>query len=146
MIQLAGRIYVRRSAGSKLFFYDIRSDGTRLQVLAQADNLDDKAPSFDEQHVNLRRGDIIGIRGFPTRTNPKTKQGSGEYSGELSIAAVEITLLSPCLHQVCFLPSLQPAALFHDSICSHDPDSRRPLWFQEPRDSFPPTIPGSHDE
>ncbi|KAG6053771.1 hypothetical protein E4U17_004377 [Claviceps sp. LM77 group G4] len=26
MIQLAGRVYVRRSAGSKLFFYDIRSD------------------------------------------------------------------------------------------------------------------------
>lgn len=25
-IQLAGRIYVRRSAGNKLFFYDIRSE------------------------------------------------------------------------------------------------------------------------
>lgn len=25
-IQLAGRIYVKRSAGSKLYFYDIRSD------------------------------------------------------------------------------------------------------------------------
>ncbi|KAI9158113.1 lysyl-tRNA synthetase [Paramyrothecium foliicola] len=107
MIQLAGRVYVRRSAGSKLFFYDIRSEtvdafiqGTRLQVLAQADNLDESAPSFDEQHVNLRRGDIIGVRGFPTRTNPKTKQGAGDFSGELSIAAVEVTLLSPCLHQI----------------------------------------------
>lgn len=26
MLQLAGRIYVRRSAGSKLYFYDLRSD------------------------------------------------------------------------------------------------------------------------
>lgn len=48
----------------------------------------------------LRRGDIIGIKGYPSRTNPKTKQGSGDFSGELSIAATEVTLLSPCLHQV----------------------------------------------
>ncbi|KAH7312553.1 lysyl-tRNA synthetase [Stachybotrys elegans] len=101
MIQLAGRVYVRRSAGSKLFFYDIRSEGTRLQVLAQADFLAEGAPSFEEQHVNLRRGDIIGIRGFPTRTNPKKKEGTGDdFSGELSIAAVEVTLLAPCLHQI----------------------------------------------
>jgi len=99
-IQLAGRIYVRRSAGSKLFFYDIRSEGTRLQVLAQADFVDANAPSFEEQHVNLRRGDIIGVRGFPTRTNPQKKQGEGEFSGELSIAATEVVLLSPCLHQI----------------------------------------------
>jgi lysyl-tRNA synthetase class 2 len=101
IIQLAGRVYVKRSAGSKLFFYDIRSDGTRLQVLAQADNLQADSTPFEEQHVNLRRGDIIGIRGFPSRTNPKNKQASGdEKSGELSIAAVEVTLLSPCLHQI----------------------------------------------
>ncbi|KAF4127034.1 lysyl-tRNA synthetase, class II [Geosmithia morbida] len=99
-IQLAGRIYVRRSAGSKLFFYDIRSEGARLQVLAQADNVDPESPSFDEQHVNLRRGDVIGVRGWPTRTNPQKKQGEGDQSGELSIAAAEVILLSPCLHQI----------------------------------------------
>ncbi|KAH8173635.1 tRNA synthetases class II (D, K and n) domain-containing protein [Sarocladium implicatum] len=99
-IQLAGRIYVKRSAGTKLFFYDIRDQNTRLQVLAQSNNVDEKAPSFEEQHINLRRGDIIGIRGFPTRTNPKSKEGSGDYSGELSIGAIEVTLLSPCLHQI----------------------------------------------
>ncbi|GFP57888.1 hypothetical protein ACSS6W_007240 [Trichoderma asperelloides] len=99
-ISLAGRVYVKRSAGSKLFFYDIRSEGTRLQVLAQADNREEGTPEFEEQHINLRRGDIIGIRGYPTRTNPKTKQGSGDFSGELSIAAVEVVLLSPCLHQI----------------------------------------------
>lgn len=81
MIALAGRVYVRRSAGSKLYFYDIRSEvrfhvtmtlklagaqsdsfsqGVRLQVLAQADNREEGTPEFDEQHVNLRRGDIIG--------------------------------------------------------------------------------------
>lgn len=78
MLSLAGRVYVRRSAGSKLFFYDIRSEvcllrsptvieshanslqGTRLQVLAQADNREEGTPDFEEQHVHLRRGDIIG--------------------------------------------------------------------------------------
>lgn len=83
--------------------------GVRLQVLAQADNLPEGSPSFDEQHVNLRRGDIIGIRGYPTRTNPKTKQGSGDFSGELSIAATEVILLSPCLHQVWPFYSRPPA-------------------------------------
>merc|ERR1712000_320407 len=51
-IQLGGRIFVRRSAGSKLFFYDLRSDNARLQILAQADNADPNAPSFEDQHVN----------------------------------------------------------------------------------------------
>ncbi|KOS20903.1 Lysine--tRNA ligase [Escovopsis weberi] len=99
-ICLAGRVYVKRSAGSKLYFYDIRSEGVKLQVLAQADNRDEASPSFENQHLNLRRGDIIGVRGFATRTNPKNKQGTGEFSGELSVAAVEVTLLSPCLHQI----------------------------------------------
>lgn len=70
--------------------------------MAQIDNVDDKAAPFEEQHINLRRGDIIGIRGFPTRTNPKSKEGAGDKSGELSIAAVDITLLAPCLHQVSY--------------------------------------------
>jgi lysyl-tRNA synthetase class 2 len=99
-IQLAGRIYVQRSASNKLFFYDIRSEGAKLQVLAQAQNSAADAPDFQSQHINLRRGDIIGVRGFPTRTNPKNKQGTGDFSGELSIAATEVVLLSPCLHQI----------------------------------------------
>lgn len=99
-IQLAGRVYVKRSAGAKLFFYDLRSEGTRLQVLAQAQEVTEGAPDFESQHINLRRGDIIGVRGFPSRTNPKKKQGEGDQSGELSIAATEVVLLSPCLHQI----------------------------------------------
>lgn len=99
-IQLAGRIYVQRSSGNKLFFYDLRSDGARLQILSQSQNSAPDAPDFQAQHVNLRRGDIIGVRGFPTRTNPKNKQGTGDYSGELSLASTEVVLLSPCLHQI----------------------------------------------
>ena len=40
--------------------------GARLQVLAQADYLDDGAPSFEDQHINLRRGDIVG-RSHPAK-------------------------------------------------------------------------------
>ena len=35
----------------------------------------------------IRRGDIIGVSGFPMRTK----------AGELSIAAVNVILLTPCL-------------------------------------------------
>lgn len=99
-IALAGRIYVKRSSGAKLVFYDLRSEGVRLQVLAQAQESDPNAPDFEAQHVDLRRGDIVGVRGFPTRTSPKSKASEGEYSGELSIGAIEVTLLSPCKHQI----------------------------------------------
>jgi len=40
----------------------------------------------------------VGVRGFPGRTNPKSKETTGE--GELSIFATEIVLLSPCLHSI----------------------------------------------
>jgi len=50
---------------------------------------------FQAQHEPLRRGDIIGIVGFPGRTNPKNRD-----EGELSIFAKEVVLLTPCLHQL----------------------------------------------
>ncbi|EKG12793.1 Lysyl-tRNA synthetase class II [Macrophomina phaseolina MS6] len=50
---------------------------------------------FQKQHENLRRGDIVGIVGFPGRTNPKNRA-----EGELSIFAKEVILLAPCLHQL----------------------------------------------
>lgn len=51
--------------------------------------------SFEKQHEQLRRGDIIGIVGFPGRTAPKNRP-----DGELSIFAHEVILLSPCLHAI----------------------------------------------
>lgn len=44
---------------------------------------------------NLRRGDIIGVIGYPGRTSPKNRD-----DGELSIFAQEVILLTPCLHTV----------------------------------------------
>jgi lysyl-tRNA synthetase class 2 len=41
-------------------------------------------------HDLIRRGDIVGITGIPSRTK----------AGELSLQISELTLLSPCLHQL----------------------------------------------
>lgn len=48
------------------------------------------AADFDFEKINavIRRGDIIGVRGFPGRTQ----------TGELSLFATHVQLLSPCLH------------------------------------------------
>lgn len=52
---------------------------------------------FPDQHDHLRRGDIIGVIGFPGRTSPKKDENN---PGELSIFAQQIILLAPCLHQI----------------------------------------------
>ncbi|KAJ5173235.1 hypothetical protein N7492_005828 [Penicillium capsulatum] len=85
-IRIAGRIYTKRSSGAKLNFYDIRAEGVK--------NATGSVP-FEQQHEHLRRGDIVGIVGFPGRTDPKNRA-----DGELSIFATEIILLSPCLHAI----------------------------------------------
>ena len=91
-IRVAGRIYTKRSSGSKLLFYDIRAKGVKAQVMCQAQNA---SGPFDAQHEHIRRGDIIGVVGFPGRTSPKNRE-----DGELSIFATEIVLLAPCLHAI----------------------------------------------
>lgn len=93
-VRIAGRIYTKRSAGAKLVFYDIRAEGVKVQVACQVQNCAGDAP-FEDQHEHLRRGDVIGIIGFPGRTAPKNRE-----DGELSIFAREVILLAPCLHQL----------------------------------------------
>lgn len=91
-VTIAGRIMVKRESGSKLKFYSLQSNGINLQVMAQAQDADG---DFKEMHDLLRRGDIIGVEGYPARTNP---QKGGE--GELSIFATKVILLTPCLHML----------------------------------------------
>jgi lysyl-tRNA synthetase, class II len=43
---------------------------------------------FTADITKIKRGDIIGVRGHPTRTK----------TGELSIVPKKMELLSPCLH------------------------------------------------
>ncbi|KAI2982186.1 hypothetical protein CBS147344_8890 [Aspergillus niger] len=93
-VRIAGRIYTKRASGAKLIFYDIRAEGVKVQVVAQAQHATGGVP-FEAQHEHLRRGDIVGIVGFPGRTSPKNRA-----DGELSIFATEVVLLSPCLHAI----------------------------------------------
>jgi len=70
--------------------------GHKVQIFAQFQN------SVSEEawkvHDVLRRGDIVGVKGYPGRTSPKSKDGTAV--GELSIWATEIILLSPSLHVI----------------------------------------------
>ncbi|KAI9842881.1 MAG: lysyl-tRNA synthetase [Thelocarpon superellum] len=93
-VRVGGRIYTKRSSGSKLVFYDIRAEGVKVQVMCQSQEATGEVP-FEAQHEHLRRGDIIGIVGYPGRTSPRNRD-----QGELSIFARQIILLTPCLHQL----------------------------------------------
>jgi lysyl-tRNA synthetase, class II len=99
VIRIQARMYNKRASGNKLVFYDVRDEGVKLQIMCQAQEVADGAPEFTKQHEHLRRGDIIGIIGYPGRTAPKNKIEKGE-EGELSIFATEVVLLTPCLHQL----------------------------------------------
>ena len=102
-----GRIINKRSAGSKLYFYDIRSGEIMLQVMASLgtycpeekdpekvrvsrNHLTEAKTLFKDINKKLRTGDVVGIRGIPGRTD----------LGELSILPRELTLLAPSLWKI----------------------------------------------
>ena len=88
-VALAGRLHNIRHSGQKLRFYDLHAEGKKVQIMAALQ--DDKDPdNFISTHENLRRGDIVGVVGTPSRTK----------KGELSISPSQTTLLSPNLHQL----------------------------------------------
>lgn len=88
-VSVAGRIHSIRESGAKLIFYDLRGEGVKLQVMANA-KLYESEEKFASDTDKLRRGDIIGCIGNPGKTK----------KGELSIIPKTIKLLSPCLHML----------------------------------------------
>ncbi|KAI0429714.1 lysyl-tRNA synthetase [Xylaria sp. FL1042] len=92
-IRVGVRIMAQRSYGASLRFYDCKAEGISIQIMCDAKEA--TGLPFAEQHDHLRRGDWIGVVGFPGRTKPKTRD-----VGELSIFAREVVLLTPCLHQL----------------------------------------------
>ncbi|XP_061526658.1 lysine--tRNA ligase isoform X1 [Phycodurus eques] len=89
VLNVSGRVHAKRASGAKLLFYDMRGEGTKLQVMANSRNYKSEE-DFVAINNKLRRGDIIGVRGNPGKTK----------KGELSIIPIEMTLLSPCLHML----------------------------------------------
>lgn len=63
-----------RESGAKLIFYDVRGEGVKIQVMANAKYYTTEA-EFEPDTDKIRRGDIIGINGYPGKTK----------KGELSI-------------------------------------------------------------
>ncbi|XP_003486141.1 lysine--tRNA ligase isoform X3 [Bombus vosnesenskii] len=86
---VAGRVHAIRESGAKLIFYDLRGEGVKIQVMANARQYKD-GEKFATDTSKIRRGDIIGVVGNPGKTK----------KGEFSIIPHSITLLSPCLHMM----------------------------------------------
>ncbi|KAI0017772.1 lysyl-tRNA synthetase [Xylariomycetidae sp. FL0641] len=92
-VRVGVRVMAIRSYGVSLRFYDCKAEGVSIQVMCEANEA--TGVPFAEQHDLLRRGDWIGVNGYPGRTKPKSRD-----VGELSVMAREVVLLTPCLHQL----------------------------------------------
>ncbi|KAL2720018.1 lysine--tRNA ligase isoform X1 [Vespula squamosa] len=86
---IAGRVHAIRESGAKLIFYDLRGEGVKIQVMANARHYEGE-DKFAKDTSKIRRGDIIGVIGNPGKTK----------KGEFSIMPKSITLLTPCLHML----------------------------------------------
>ncbi len=90
-ISIAGRVMSYRRMGKNLRFYDISADGKSVQIVANFNDYKNQNKNeFLSEHLNIRRGDIIGCLGYPGVTK----------AGELSIFASSTLLLSPCLRML----------------------------------------------
>ncbi|KPM03631.1 lysine-tRNA ligase-like protein [Sarcoptes scabiei] len=88
-VSVAGRVHAKRESGTKLIFYDLRGEGTKIQVMANA-RFYPSEEAFKQINDRIRRGDIIGVVGNPGKTK----------KGELSVIPKHIALLTPCLHML----------------------------------------------
>jgi len=91
VLRVAGRITVIRCVSAKLYFYKITHNGSSLQVMSNLALYKDGQPGFALMNETvLRRGDHVGVEGIPARSK----------TGELSIIAHRLVLLSPCYHML----------------------------------------------
>jgi len=89
-VNIAGRIVSVRHQG-KLFFYDLNGDGAKVQIMSDPKTYEDEE-AFAKIHRMLKRGDIVGVTGYPGKSK----------NGQLSIFPKSMILLSPCLHMLPF--------------------------------------------
>lgn len=97
-LSLAGRVHAIRESGAKLIFYDVRGEGVKIQVMANA-KLYSNEEAFAADTDKIRRGDIIGINGYPGKTK----------KGELSIIPKSVScpvcsspVTGECINYSCF--------------------------------------------
>ncbi len=88
-VSIAGRVMSKRVQG-KLVFYDLHGDGSKVQLMCSEGTYDGDSEAFRNMQNTIKRGDIIGVSGFPGKSK----------KGELSIFPKFMQLLSPCLHML----------------------------------------------
>ena len=59
----------KRASGGKLMFYDLHADGMKIQVIAQSNYSTLSEEEFLKIHGSIKRGDIVGMNGFPGKSN-----------------------------------------------------------------------------
>eukprot|EP01056_Protomagalhaensia_sp_Gyna25_P005343 Protomagalhaensia_sp_Gyna_25__5342@NODE_677_length_2853_cov_189_941720_g528_i0_p1_GENE_NODE_677_length_2853_cov_189_941720_g528_i0NODE_677_length_2853_cov_189_941720_g528_i0_p1_ORF_typecomplete_len586_score119_22tRNAsynt_2/PF00152_20/1_1e96tRNA_anticodon/PF01336_25/3_2e10tRNAsynt_2d/PF01409_20/0_00026tRNAsynt_2d/PF01409_20/2_5_NODE_677_length_2853_cov_189_941720_g528_i010562813 len=89
-VSVAGRAMRLAGSGAALRFYDLVGDDAKIQVMADASNYAAGQEAYLEVCNRIRRGDFLGITGYPGRSK----------RGELSIFPTEIIVLSPCLQML----------------------------------------------
>ena len=88
-VSITGRVLNKRGQG-KLMFYDLHAGGLKIQIMSDVSRYEGGEEAFREIHSLLKRGDIMGVQGYPGKSK----------KGELSIFPTSITLLSPCFHML----------------------------------------------
>jgi lysyl-tRNA synthetase class 2 len=89
LVSVAGRVLSKRGQG-KLMFYDLHGENLKIQIMSDLSRYEGGEEAFKEIHSLLKRGDLVGVTGYPGKSK----------KGELSIFPTSLQLLSPCLHML----------------------------------------------
>ena len=98
--RLAGRILQKRVQG-RLAFLELHGGGAKVQIMAGEEHFA-SAQAYRDMVDLLRRGDVVGVDGFPGMSQ----------RGELSLLARDVVLLAPCLRNIPKLSLLDPETRF----------------------------------
>lgn len=105
LVAFSGRFMGWRVHGDKLAFGDLLEDGTRVQLVLQAEYLKDPA-SMPHLLDQIQRGDWVQVVGQARRTKRAPKAQPDDHvqqdqsCGELSLEVWEMTRMAPCLHNL----------------------------------------------
>ena len=100
MVAVAGCLKSIRCQVNRRMFYDICADGTELQIMAFHQDFAADAKAFEDFNNTIKRGNVIGARGYPGKSS----------TGRLSLFPQELVLLSP---------SLQPLLKVSAAVADH---------------------------
>jgi lysyl-tRNA synthetase, class II len=86
---IIGRVMLKRASGKKLYFYTVLTNDINFQIMSDLSSFHSE-DEFYRINELIHRGDIIGIKGFISKTK----------KGELSIVPTDMQILAPCLHML----------------------------------------------